>query len=141
MERDDLAQGKVFSAEELRRLFTLGFLNPRDRALFGICLYTNCRVREALALQTTDIESGSITFRQSITKGQQQTRIVEIHPELAAILCQYQPQQGAMFKSDGGVTEHLTQFMASEIFRAACSRIGLEGFSIHSLRLTALTLV
>jgi integrase/recombinase XerD len=61
-------QGKILTQSELRRLFSEGFLSPRDRALFGICLFTGCRVSEALALQTTDIKSGAITFRKSTTK-------------------------------------------------------------------------
>ena len=57
-------QGKILTPEELRLLFTDGLVTPRDRALFGICLYTGCRVSEALALQTTDMKSGTITFSQ-----------------------------------------------------------------------------
>ncbi len=45
-------QGKILTPEELRRLFTEGFVRERERALFGICLFTGCRVSEALALQT-----------------------------------------------------------------------------------------
>ena len=58
-------QGKILTQDELKRLFTEGFLTPRDRALFGICLVTGCRVSEALALQTTDIKGSAITFRKS----------------------------------------------------------------------------
>jgi len=63
-------QGKILTTDELRLLFTDGLTNPRDseaqpakrdRALFGICLYTGCRISEALALQTTDMKSGTIT--------------------------------------------------------------------------------
>jgi len=43
--------------------FADGFTCPRDRALFGICLFTGCRVSEALALQTTDIKGQTLTFR------------------------------------------------------------------------------
>jgi integrase len=64
--------------DELRLLFTDGLLTSRDRALFGICLYTGCRVSEALALQTTDIKSGTITFRKSTTKGKLKTHVVDI---------------------------------------------------------------
>ena len=80
-------QGKILTLEELRLLFTSGFLSPRDsreanrlrhRALFGICLFTGCRVSEALALQTTDIKGGTLTFRKSTTKGKLKTRVVEI---------------------------------------------------------------
>jgi integrase/recombinase XerD len=73
-------QGKVLTQEELRRLFSEGFISPRDRALFGICLFTGCRISEALALQTTDIKGGMLTFRKSITKGKLKTRVVDIQP-------------------------------------------------------------
>jgi integrase/recombinase XerD len=54
-------QGKVLTQEELKRLFSEGFISPRDRALFDICLFTGCRISEALALQTTDIKGGMLT--------------------------------------------------------------------------------
>ncbi|MEH2415752.1 tyrosine-type recombinase/integrase [Nostoc sp.] len=123
----------------MRRLFTEGLLTPRDRALFGICLFTGCRVSEALALQTTDIKGSAITFRKSTTKGKHKTRIVDIPPGLAAMLGEYQPKQGAMFPGMRGVTERLTRFMADKILRDACKRIGVEGVSTHSFRRTALT--
>jgi integrase/recombinase XerD len=69
MKVDGNGQGKILTPDELRLLFTLGFVSPRDRALFGICLFTGCRVSEALALQTTDIRGGALTFRKSTTKG------------------------------------------------------------------------
>lgn len=90
-------QGKILTSEELRLLFTLGFVSPRDRALFGICLFTGCRVSEALAVQTTDIRSGVLTFRKSTTKRKLKTRVVDIQPGLAALLAEYQPSPGALF--------------------------------------------
>jgi integrase/recombinase XerD len=132
-------QGKILTQDELKRLFTEGFLSPRDRALFGICLFSGCRVSEALALQTTDIKSGAITFRKCTTKGKHKTRIVDIPPGLAAMLGEYQLKPGAMFPGMRGVTERLTRFMADKILRDACKRIGVEGVSTHSFRRTALT--
>ncbi|MEH1787149.1 MAG: site-specific integrase [Nostoc sp.] len=146
MKVDGNGQGKILTQDELKRLFTEGFLTPRDacgglrlRALFGICLFTGCRVSEALALQTTDIKSGAITFRKSTTKGKHKTRIVDIPPGLAAMLGEYQLKPGAMFPGMRGVTERLTRFMADKILRDACKRIGVEGVSTHSFRRTALT--
>ncbi|MHC5824809.1 MAG: tyrosine-type recombinase/integrase [Nostoc sp.] len=139
MKVDGNGQGKILTQDELRRLFTEGFLSPRDRSLFGICLFSGCRVSEALALQTTDIKSGAITFRKSTTKGKHKTRIVDIPPGLAAMLGEYQPPPGAMFPGMRGVTERLTRFMADKILRDACKRIGVEGVSTHSFRRTALT--
>ena len=56
-------QAKVLSVSEIDRLFTWGFkgdsptetLRERDRALFGICLHTGCRISEALALTFDDL--------------------------------------------------------------------------------------
>lgn len=133
-------QGKILDSDELRLLFSLGFLAERDRALFGICLYTGCRVSEALALQTTDIRGGTLTFRKSTTKGKLKTRAVDIQPGLAQLLAQYQPvKPGAMFPGMWGVTDHLTRYSADKILKAACLRAGLVGVSTHSFRRTALT--
>ena len=136
-------QGKILTPEELRRLFTEGFTKERDRALFGICLFTGCRVSEALALQTTDIKGGTLTFRKSTTKGKLKTRVVDIQPGLAQLLADYQPSTGAgaLFPGMRGRSLTLTRFMADKILKAACDRVGLVGVSTHSFRRTALTMM
>ncbi len=113
-------QGKILTPEELRLLFTEGLLKPRDKALFGICLFTGCRVSEALALQTTDIKGGTLTFRMSTTKGKLKTRVVDVQPALAAMLEEYKPSSGALFPGLRGITEHLTRFAADKILKASC---------------------
>ncbi len=80
-------QGKILTPDELRRLFALGLLTERDRALFGICLFTGCRVSEALALQITDIKGETLTFRKSTTKGKLKTRVVDLHPDSRETAC------------------------------------------------------
>ena len=135
-------QGKILTPEELRLLFTSGLLTPRDRALFGICLFTGCRVSEALALQTTDIKGETLTFRKSTTKGKLKTRVVDVHPDLARLLALYQPvKSGALFPGMRGRTLTLTRFMADKILKSASFRVGLEGVSTHSFRRTALTMM
>ena len=150
-------QGKILTPDELRLLFTLGFVSPRDRALFGICLFTGCRVSEALALQTTDIKGGTLTFRKSTTKGKLKTRVVDIQPGLAQLLAEYQPvKEGALFPGMRGrcrrkatdgqsptalPSSTLTRFAADKILRDACDRVGLVGVSTHSFRRTALTMM
>ncbi len=134
-------QGKILTPEELRQLFTEGFTKERDRALFGICLYTGCRVSEALALQTTDIKGGTLTFRKSTTKGKLKTRVVDIQPGLAQLLAEYPTSPGALFPGMRGRSLTLTRFMADKILKAACGRVGLEGVSTHSFRRTALTMM
>ena len=134
-------QGKILTPEELKLLFTEGFVRERDRALFGICLFTGCRVSEALALQTTDIKGGTLTFRKSTTKGKLKTRVVDIQPGLAQLLADYPTSPGALFPGMRGRSLTLTRFMADKILKAACDRIGLVGVSTHSFRRTALTMM
>ena len=135
-------QGKILTSEELRRLFTDGLRSPRDKALFGICLFTGCRVSEALALQTTDIKGETLTFRKSTAKGKLKTRVVDIQPGLAQLLAEYQPvKEGALFPGMRGRSVTLTRFAADKILRDACHRVGLEGVSTHSFRRTALTMM
>lgn len=67
-----LQHNLYFQGSPVRRhalLFTEGLRSPRDRALFGICLFTGCRVSEALALQTTDMKGGTLTNRQVYHEG------------------------------------------------------------------------
>jgi integrase/recombinase XerD len=133
-------QGKILTTDELRRLFADGFTSDRDRALFAICLFTGCRISEALQLKTTDIKCGVLTFRKSTTKGKLKTRSVDIHPGLAQFLEAYTPAKpGALFPGMRGRSEYLTRFAADKILRDACKRIGVEGVSTHSFRRTALT--
>lgn len=134
-------QGKILTPDELKLLFSSGFVSPRDRALFGICLFTGCRVSEALGLQTTDIKGETLTFRKSTTKGKLKTRIVDVQPGLAALLREYQTKPGALFPGMRGVSPTLTRFAADKILRDACQRVGLEGVSTHSFRRTALTMM
>ncbi len=131
-------QGKILTSDELRQLFNDGFTSPRDRALFGICLFTGCRVSEALALHTTDIKGGALTFRKSTTKGKLKTRVVDIQPGLTALLAEYQIKPGPLFPG-GRPSTVLTRFMADKLLKAACDRIDLVGVSTHSFRRTALT--
>lgn len=134
-------QARVLTTEELRLLFDEGFTTSRDKALFGICLYTGCRVSEALQLDTSDIRSGTLTLRKATTKGRHKTRVIEIQPKLAAILEEYNPKPGIFFPGMRGVTDHLTRYQADKILRAASKRVGLEGVSTHSFRRTALTMM
>ncbi len=135
-------QGKILTPEDLRRLFTEGLRSPRDKALFGICLFTGCRVSEALALQTSDIKGETLTFRKCTTKGKLKTRVVDIQPGLVALLAEYQPvKSGALFPGMRGRSVTLTRFAADKILRDACNRVGIVGVSTHSFRRTALTMM
>lgn len=131
-------QGKVLTQEELKQLFTEGLVTPRDRALFGICLFAGCRISEALALQTGDIKGETLTLRKCTTKGKLKTRVVDIQPGLASLLQAYPVKLGFLFPG-GRPGKPMTRFMADKILKKACARINLVGVSTHSFRRTALT--
>ncbi len=133
-------QGKILSPAELTNLFEQGFKTSRDRCLFAICLFTGCRISEALALEKTDIKKGIIIFRKSITKGKLKTRTIDTPELLVKYLNEYSPDNPYnpyFFPSRGG--KPLTRWMADKLLRSACKRIGIEGVSTHSFRRTALT--
>jgi integrase/recombinase XerD len=146
MKLDRHGQAKVLSQEELHQLFTHGLRTNRDRALFGICLYTACRINEACTLRTTDayerlrVVRPEIVFRKGNTKGQLSTRCIPVIEDLRRILLDYYPSPRTwfLFPSQYG-QGHLHPESASRIFRQACSRVGLIGASTHSFRRTALT--
>ena len=85
-------QAKILTSTEIKKLFSEGFLTARDRALFGFCLYTGCRISEACSLVTGDIycsgqliEARSVvTIRKGNTKGDEATRQIDTHPKLKA---------------------------------------------------------
>ena len=134
-------QGKILTAGELTRLFCDGLTLKRDRCLFAICLFTGCRISEALSLQKSDIKNHTITFRKSTTKGKLKTRTVDTPFALSQYLDEYEPPTNEynpyLFPSREG--KHLTRISADKILRAACKRISIEGVSTHSFRRTALT--
>ena len=132
-------QGKVLTSAELEKLFEESFTKECDRSLFAICLFTGCRISEALALQTTDIKGGTITFRKPTTKGKLKTCAVDIPESLMTILAKYEAAPGYLFPGMRGRSLHLTRFMADKILREATEQIGVEGISTHSFRRTALT--
>jgi len=69
MKTDRHGQAKILTFDEIQRLFEAGFTCDRDRALFGICLYTACRIKEACTLLSTDVydAGGNAEFGQNST--------------------------------------------------------------------------
>jgi site-specific recombinase XerD len=47
MKIDRHDQAKILSPDEIKSLFESGLKTARDRALFGVCLYTGARIAEA----------------------------------------------------------------------------------------------
>ena len=54
MKIDGHGQAKILTPVEIELLFSEGLLKQGDRTLFGVCLYTACRIAEACSLATVD---------------------------------------------------------------------------------------
>jgi integrase/recombinase XerD len=146
MKTDRHGKAKILTAAEIKLLFNEGFTNNRDRALFGFCLYTACRISEACSLLTTDIykdgvqveAKATLTIRRENTKKRMGTRQIDLHPRLKELLEDYVPGNKHVFPGRHGLGS-INPISMDLILRNACKRVGLEGVSTHSFRRTALT--
>lgn len=137
-------QAKILTPNEIAQLFGVGLLNDRDRALFGICLYTACRINESCSLYTADVYRARgevrerITFRRESTKGKQATRSIPVSGELRELLSHYHSSKSYLFPGRHG-RGHLNLRSADAILRQVFLALGIEGASTHSFRRTAIT--
>lgn len=146
MKIDRHGKAKILTSAEIQLLFNSGLTNNRDRALFGVCLFTACRINEACTLLTTDVYDtvGRIRpylmIRKGNTKGKLATRTIPVIADLRSLLTSYQkePRQVYLFPDRFG-RGHISPDSAARILRTACRRVGIEGVSTHSFRRTALT--
>lgn len=148
MKIDRHGQAKILTPDEIAVLFNQGLVTNRDRALFGICLYTACRIAEACSLLSSDVKSPGgevrplLLIRRSNTKGKLATRTIPVLEDLRLLLSAYQPEEGSVYLFPGRTERHqkpLHPDSAARILRKACFRVGIEGVSTHSFRRTALT--
>lgn len=142
-------QAKILTGEEIELLFNGGLQTERDRTLFGVCLYTACRIAEACSLEVVDIYTAKgkvrpeINFRKGNTKGKLQTRTIPVIEDLRSLLAAWKPNAGKTYLFPGRHPnhhwKHLHPDSADRILREAFDRAGIEGASTHSFRRTALT--
>jgi len=144
MKTNNSGIAKILQEQEIERLFADGFQNERDRALFGICMLTTCKISEACSMLTGDAYDGKqVRSTVLIRKGKspnQTIRSIPVHPQLVKILEAYRPQSGQPFLFPGRHGRgHINPRAAALILKAACDQVGLSGISTHSFRRTALT--
>lgn len=145
MKVDGHGQAKILTPDEIGKLFN-AFECDRDRALFGICLYTGCRISEACSMLTVDAYDAAgvrakLTLRKANTKGKQETRQIPVNSVLRGYLEAYRARAAGkqhLFPGRHG-RRHINPKSADEILRETCDRLGLMGVSTHSFRRTALT--
>lgn len=147
MKIDRHGQAKILTQVEIQLLFSQGLQNGRDRALFGICLFTACRLREACTLRTADAFDAQgrvlpvLIIRKGNTKGKLATRTIPIIDDLRRLLANYHPGWKEIYLFPGRKSSHLDPDSADKILRKATKRVGLIGVSSHSFRRTALTMM
>lgn len=147
MKVDRHGKAKILSQEEIQLLFSQGFQSDRDRALFAICLFSGCRINEAVTLKIVDVYETSgrlrpkLIIRKGNTKGKLATRTIPIIDDLRQLLSNYQVAAGQEYLFPGRFSSHIDPESASRILKKALRRVGIEGASTHSFRRTALTLM
>ncbi len=146
MKIDRHGRAKVLTQAEIRLLFNQGLTTSRDRALFGVCLFTACRINEACTLQVMDVYDTAarirpyLMIRKGNSKGKLATRTIPVIADLRALLSSYSLAQGQKYMFPGRYDgSHINPDSAARILRKACHLVGLEGVSTHSFRRTALT--
>jgi integrase/recombinase XerD len=147
MKVNKFGRAAILSPTQITLLFNEGFTKPRDRALFGVCLYAAARINEACTLLRGDVIGikgvrNILVFRPYNTKGKQSTREIQVHPQLKEYLEEHH-------KSDRWYTRPLLfpgrhgrgsihKASAERILRDTCLKLEIEGVSTHSFRRTAL---
>ncbi len=138
----------ILTPTQISLLFTEGFVKPRDKALFGVCLYAAARINEACTLLRGDVIGfkgvrSVLVIRSYNTKGKQETREIQIHPKLKEYIEEHHRidlwhTRPHLFPGRHG-KNHIRKVSADAILREACYKLEIEGVSTHSFRRTALT--
>ncbi len=138
----------ILTPTQISLLFTEGFVKPRDKALFGVCLYAAARINEACTLLRGDVIGfkgvrSVLVIRSYNTKGKQETREIQIHPKLKEYIEEHHRtdkwhNRPHLFPGRHG-RNHIRKVSADAILREACHKLEIEGVSTHSFRRTALT--
>lgn len=138
-------RAKVLTQSEIQLIFSHGLDNERDKTLFGVCLFSACRIRECCTLLTQDIYTlkglvrPRLIIRKSNTKGKLATRSIPVIEDLRRLLVEYYPLAGDDYLFPGRSDGHISEDSAARILREACKQAGVIGVSTHSFRRTALT--
>ena len=141
-------RAEILTPAQISLLFNEGFTKPRDRALFGVCLYAAARINEACTLLRGDVIGikgvrSVLVIRNYNTKGKQETREIQIHPQLKEYIEEHHRTdlwhtRPHLFPGRHG-RNHIRKVSADAILREVCKKLEIEGVSTHSFRRTALT--
>ena len=148
MKVNKFGRAAILSPNQITLLFEEGFTKPRDRALFGVCLYAAARINEACTLLRGDVIGirgvrSVLVIRSYNTKGKQSTREIQVHPQLKEYIEEHHRTdrwhtRPLLFPGRHG-RGSIHKASADKILRDVCYRLEIEGVSTHSFRRTALT--
>ena len=148
MKVNKFGRAAILTPTQISKLFSEGFVKPRDRALFGVCLYGAARINEACTLLRGDVIGikgvrDVLVIRSYNTKGKQSTREIQVHPQLFEYLEEHHKSdrwhtRPHLFPGRHG-RGSIHKASADRILREACRKLEIEGVSTHSFRRTALT--
>jgi len=127
---------RVYSIEELERLFTVGCVHPKHRVFLMTVYGGGLRLGEACRLQPTQIDSARMQIRVEQGKGNKDRYTLlsaRLLQELRDYYRMFRPKQWLFFGRDQG--EPLPHATGQKIFYHAQERAGLpDKGGIHSLR-------
>ena len=130
MKRERHGRAKILAPSEIQLLFNQELETLRDRALFGFCLYTACRIDEACTQLTQDAYNNAeavrpyMTIRKGNSKGKLASRAIPTSEDLRLLLGQYKPQSGDKYLFPGRWgKKHIHPDSASLILRTALTQM------------------
>ncbi|MBW4633594.1 MAG: site-specific integrase [Iphinoe sp. HA4291-MV1] len=132
-------QAKILTDSEIMQIF---IYTPQPyKTVYALCLYTGCRISEALSLKKKDVTDSVVMFPKGITKGHIATRTVDITQELRLFLDCYTPSRDSvwLFPGKRGVSDTIDRTTAHKVLKDISTKHGIIGVSTHSFRRTALT--
>ena len=131
-------------------IHNLGKLEPRDRLLVALLIFTGIRRGEALGLQWEDIDFGRklINIRRSVrfvgnrgyigpTKSKAGVRLIPLEPQLEEILSAL-PHDGKYILGNGEFP--ITEMTYKRGWERICRTINMHGATAHVLRHTYITM-
>ena len=135
--RKSVVRAQVFSVEQLEQLFTVGCVQPRDRAFLMTVYGGGLRLNEACHLRVKDLQSSRHQIRVVQGKGGKD-RYTLLSPRLLAELRRYWQLyrlEGWLFPAHHDGQQPMIDATGQRIFYRAVQRAGLprQG-GIHSLR-------
>jgi integrase/recombinase XerD len=139
-------QAKILTFKEIELVFKLLNTN-RDRALFGLGIYTGMRIGEIIRLKQDQVftPDGGIRYQLTVKRLKKKNTVysdIPVHPKLRQLLKEYRNDvrdDQWLFPSSESIIGHLSRARAHEILATAFATLNLQSASTHSMRRSCLT--